>query len=184
MAKNVKIFMCTQKEPIAMPPFCVPVLGGAKMKEPIVDVVSDDGKNGSISEKNPYYCELTVQYYAWKNEDADFYGLCHYRRFFCFDKGVKKPYLAFKGDLKDKKKHLLGSEDEIKKLCDENDVIVPRAEDIGATVYQKYITSKHCYKEDIDLFLAILKDSNREIKEIFREYGIHRERSRRRNKIF
>jgi hypothetical protein len=40
----------------------------------------NDGDN--ISEKNPLYCELTGLYWAWKNLDADYIGLCHYRRYF------------------------------------------------------------------------------------------------------
>lgn len=158
MAENVKIFMCTQKEPIIIPPLCTPVQGGRKINEPIPDVLGDDGEKGNISEKNPYYCELTVQYYAWKNEEADYYGFCHYRRFFGFDERIKKPYLAFKGALPNKKNYLLGNENDITKLCQENDVIIPRAENVGVTVYQKYITSKHCFKEDLDLFLEILKE--------------------------
>jgi hypothetical protein len=35
-----------------------------------------------ISKKNPYYCELTGAYWAWKNLDADLIGLVHYRRYF------------------------------------------------------------------------------------------------------
>ena len=42
----------------------------------------DDGEN--ISAKNPMYCELTAQYWAWKNLDVDYYGFCHYRRYFNF----------------------------------------------------------------------------------------------------
>ena len=42
----------------------------------------DDGEN--ISAKNPMYCELTTQYWAWKNVDAEYYGFCHYRRYFDF----------------------------------------------------------------------------------------------------
>ncbi len=42
----------------------------------------DDGEN--ISESNPMYCELTAQYWAWKNVDCDWYGFCHYRRYFNF----------------------------------------------------------------------------------------------------
>lgn len=42
----------------------------------------DEGIN--ISELNPLYCELTTQYWAWKNIDADYLGFCHYRRYFDF----------------------------------------------------------------------------------------------------
>ncbi|MBM6774807.1 DUF4422 domain-containing protein [Olsenella profusa] len=42
----------------------------------------DEGDN--ISDQNPLYCEITTQYWAWKNVDADYYGFCHYRRYFDF----------------------------------------------------------------------------------------------------
>lgn len=40
-----------------------------------------DDTGDNISEKKYKYSELTVQYWAWKNQDADYYGLCHYRRY-------------------------------------------------------------------------------------------------------
>ena len=43
-----------------------------------------DGIN--ISEKRQSLGELTVQYWAWKNFNLDYYGLCHYRRFLAFAK--------------------------------------------------------------------------------------------------
>ena len=41
-----------------------------------------DNTGDNISNKNPYYCELTAQYWGWKNLDTEFIGLCHYRRYF------------------------------------------------------------------------------------------------------
>ncbi len=42
----------------------------------------DSGEN--IAAQNPMYCELTTQYWAWKNVQAEYYGFCHYRRYFDF----------------------------------------------------------------------------------------------------
>ena len=39
-----------------------------------------DDESDNISEKNPYYCELTGLYWLWKNVEADYKGLVHYRR--------------------------------------------------------------------------------------------------------
>lgn len=51
----------------------------------------DEGDN--ISEKNPYYCELTGLYWLWKNVEADYKGLVHYRRLLgAPGRGGKDPY--------------------------------------------------------------------------------------------
>ena len=43
-----------------------------------------DNEGDNISEKNPDYCELTAQYWAWKHLDCDYYGFFHYRRYLTF----------------------------------------------------------------------------------------------------
>lgn len=46
--------------------------------------LSGDNTGDNISAKRSSFNELTVQYWAWKNVEADYYGLCHYRRYFSF----------------------------------------------------------------------------------------------------
>ncbi len=80
-APTIRIFVATTK-PYRMPesaPY-LPIQVGAAGKAGIGYARDDAGEN--ISLKNPHYCELTALYYAWKNDDADFIGLCHYRRYF------------------------------------------------------------------------------------------------------
>ena len=44
--------------------------------------LSDD-TGDNIAERNPYYCELTACYWAWKNlKNIDYIGISHYRRYF------------------------------------------------------------------------------------------------------
>lgn len=58
----------------------LPVHVGAEGKESIGYTPDNTGDN--ISSKNPHFCELTGLYWAWKNLDADYLGLVHYRRYF------------------------------------------------------------------------------------------------------
>ena len=65
-------------------PLYIPVRCGAVYDERENVTMLGDDTGDNISEKRMSYCELTVQYWAWKNIKADYYGLCHYRRYFSF----------------------------------------------------------------------------------------------------
>jgi hypothetical protein len=61
-------------------PIYIPVFSGIINFTGSCDMIGDDtGEN--ISSKNKYYSELTGIYWAWKNQQADIIGSCHYRRF-------------------------------------------------------------------------------------------------------
>ena len=49
-----------------------------------------DNTGSNISSKNPNFCELTGLYWAWKNLDADYIGLVHYRRYFTIKNKLPK----------------------------------------------------------------------------------------------
>ena len=79
---NVKVIIATHKK-YQMPTdeIYLPVFVGSIGKDNIESYQRDDeGEN--ISELNPYFCELTGLYWAWKNLEADYIGLAHYRRHF------------------------------------------------------------------------------------------------------
>lgn len=91
-------------------------------KEVIMD---DSGEN--IAQKNPNYCELTAQYWYWKNDrTSDIVGLCHYRRYFTNYLFSKNP----KGILKEK---------DIAKLLNKYDVIVPTGVFSYRGAYRAYL---------------------------------------------
>lgn len=157
MKKEIKIFMCVHKPFSFVPPLATAVQGGAGINPRIENAESDDGEKGSISHKNAEYCELTVQYYAFKNENADYFGFCHYRRFFgSLTKGA--PYAVTKAITDKKSKRLLLSEADIRSLCDKYDIIVPRAEDMGVSAQEQYAASRFHYEEDLTLFKSLLME--------------------------
>ena len=82
MTKNYKIIVATHKQ-FTMPEdaeLYLPIHVGSEGKEKLGYQCDNEGDN--ISNLNPYYCELTGLYWAWKNLDCDYLGLVHYRRYF------------------------------------------------------------------------------------------------------
>lgn len=86
---NIKIIVASHKK-YQMPTdeMYLPLQVGAAGKESIGFTKDDSGDN--ISAKNPFYCELTGLYWAWKNLNADYIGLVHYRRYFSLAKKIPK----------------------------------------------------------------------------------------------
>lgn len=109
----------------------MPILVGAveNYKDGIVFQRDDEGEN--ISDKNPYYNELTAIYWAWKNlKGVDAIGLVHYRRFFFIKHGRKLEDVLTKS--------------EVENLLSKYSVILPRKRNYYIeTNYSHYIHAHH-----------------------------------------
>lgn len=68
----------------------VPIQVGRALSGVLLPGVQGDDTGDSISHLNPAYCELTAQYWAWRNDPTTGpVGLMHYRRL--FDLGCRTP---------------------------------------------------------------------------------------------
>lgn len=114
---DIKIVIALHK-PYQVPSFSsyLPLHVGAAGKGDICQNRDDSGDN--ISEKNPYFCELTALYWAWKNLDAEAIGLVHYRRYFS---AKKKSYIRDHGPFES-----VLSDDEAQALLVRGDIVVPK----------------------------------------------------------
>ena len=94
----------------------LPLYVGAEGNKPIG--YAQDNRGDNISIKNPYFSELTGLYWAWKNLDADYIGLVHYRRHFTISSIVPKE--------ENRKFSILLSKEQAEKLLKKYDVILPK----------------------------------------------------------
>lgn len=110
---DIKVLVVTHKE-YWMPsdPMYKPIWVGNKDNVPEGFLQDDAGEN--IAEKNPYYCELTALYWAWKNLDAEYLGLVHYRRHF-----------TRKGRKRNKQKRVL-AQHQMETLLNKSPVLLPK----------------------------------------------------------
>lgn len=87
MNDQIKIFCAYHKDaPIIKNEIIEPIQVGRELSDSVISEIIGDNTNDNISYKNNIYCELTATYWAWKNSQANYIGLAHYRRFFSFEK--------------------------------------------------------------------------------------------------
>lgn len=81
--EKIKILVAQHKEAeVFHNEVYTPIHVGKALSKADLGIPGDD-TGDNISHLNPYFCELTAQYWAWKNmHDLEYIGLCHYRRYF------------------------------------------------------------------------------------------------------
>lgn len=153
----VSVFIATHKKlDICFPDGYVPMQVNCANTGEHWDGYYHDDYGDNISNKNPFYCELSVLYSAWKNCDSPIKGLAHYRRYMSSNTKV---------------------EFNTKVLCDlnrlEDDVI--SASEICSLIYNegndillvmpqgpypktgRQELERYCYKKDIENLIEVIK---------------------------
>ena len=152
---DVKIFVCCHKKT----PFkfnsvftCVG-LGGFHSPSFLTDNTGDN-----ISDKNPFYSELTAHYWVWKNIQADFYGFFHYRRFLDFSSHKNIPvFHKFSPSLF---KKYGWDTTTINHVCYNADVILPiknKSKKHNPISLYDYYKREH-HEKDLNITLDVLKE--------------------------
>jgi len=163
-----------------------PVRCGAVYDDNTSPEIPGDDTGINISDKRPFLGEFTVQYWAWKNVEADYYGLCHYRRYLSFSD--KKYPTDEKNQVVEKKlteasfeKYNLNNTEYIEKEVSKYDAVVAEYADISKmytpkgfrpTVYEHFSAyDNHLIsKDDIDLFIEAVGKLYPDMKELVQEY--------------
>lgn len=183
---KIKILVaCHKPSELPQNELFLPIQVGAKNAKTRMNIEQDD--NGiNISEKNPTYCELTAQYWAWKNLDSDYYGLCHYRRFLEFKhtdarKNHRDQIEASVLNEYNIKQFGLDNSEEMRQVIEKYDVITGPEQNVNhlytprgskSTAYDHWIAHDRALimKKDLDLMLDILQEVAPEVGAAARKY--------------
>ena len=159
---------CHQMATVPEMPFLSPIqVGAALSPERFPGFLYDDaGEN--ISAQNRSYCELTAQYWAWKNLTADYYGFFHYRRYLYPDRKAKQPYRIEASPTSELLARL--DYDRLPELIPQYDLILPMGEDMRIPVIEHYAKASHHHREDLELALKILLDTHPEYRRAAETY--------------
>ncbi len=142
---DIKILVAVHK-PCTVPEgsVYVPVQAGRAL-HPAIGHIAGDDTGPNISAKNPNYCELTALYWGWKNLDAEYLGLAHYRRY------LAKPGLG-------RGRARLPSKKELQRALQGCDILLPKKRHYWIeTNYSQYVHAHH--QQDLDVTRAILAES-------------------------
>lgn len=150
MKKNIIILIATHKK-YRMPKESIylPIHVGAEGKTSIGFQGDNTGEN--ISSMNPRLCELTAVYWAWKNLDAEYIGLTHYRRHFT---AMTLPKRFLKRD----KFELILKENELMDYIKNYDVLVPNKRKYYIeSLRSHFIHLPYTYESDLRIFEKTMK---------------------------
>jgi hypothetical protein len=149
-------------------------------------VIPGDDTGDNISGHRVSFGEFTVQYWAWKNVTADYYGLCHYRRYLAFAPGswnvnhynqIVDPFL----DRFAAKRYGLLNASAMRQVIKSHDIIVNQNADVRLitvkdtpknTVYEHWVDWDGIIieKKTLTLLMTLIENLHSEYLPAAREY--------------
>jgi len=166
---DIALYVCCHKESeIPAHPLLRPIQVGAALAQRRFPGFLSDDSGENISAKNRAYCELTAQYWAWKNSDAEYCGFFHYRRFLYPDAQARRPYLLMP-QLTDGMLEKLGYGG-FASLIRQYDMILPMPEEMHTTVRAHYAHAPYHHGSDLARMEEILRERAPEYTEAAQTY--------------
>lgn len=184
---DIKIFVSRRIDTSSVAvsnPLYVPVVCGSCYAKNINSQFTRDDKGNNISQKRNSFCEFTVQYWAWKNVKADYYGLCHYRRYLTFSKkrfranaqeqvmeGMLDNHAIAKYDLLNERRMrniIEGCDAVVNEAADVNQIPTPRG--FQHSVYDHWAAHDGMFFDK--RVLPLLMETIHELKPQFYEYAV------------
>ena len=159
---NIKIAVCHHKDgPHFKNAHIMPIHVGKAISSINLPYCIGDDTGDNISHKNKSWCELTAIYWMWKNLDADYYGLMHYRRYLSFTRHDGYEIFHNFDD------HIINhdlSEANIENECKNYDIITSPVWNIHPAGLPEHLMNGYelyCldhYQKDLDIVIKIIKD--------------------------
>lgn len=156
-----------------------PIQVGTDVNGVVSEKYLRDNTGEHMSGKNRMYCELTAQYWAWKNLDSDYYGFMHYRRYFSFcnrSLSIDKYGNIVYDRLTPEALEELGYTDKaIHRAVEPFDVLSVEPQDVrildgSANVYEHYRNSPYHRVDDLDTVMQIIDEKYPEYSAVSRQY--------------
>lgn len=148
---NIKIFVAHHKPGFVYEDdIFIPIHVGSKLSNKSLNILRDDSGD-NISELNPFYCEMTAVYWAWKNsQDLDYIGLCHYRRYLINKNYTKTSVSKIKFNIH----KIIGKLDKsYKKGISPNQIIYSDVEELNKDLVNTSKTIKNLIEKGVKLII-------------------------------
>ena len=168
------LISCHKEAKVPRTSILTPIEVGSALHQDQLSGMIQDDQGDNISDLNPMYCEMTAQYWAWKNLDADYYGFFHYRRYlnltdkkFHEDRygNIYEPVLSEKVQIK------YGLTDSnITNLIKDYDIVTVEGRKLPCSVAEQYCRGQFLHKKDLKLMISIINKLYPDYHDVTRNY--------------